>query len=56
MKPKDTKRAIDQLIGDIQDNEWYCKQGDSESELKHWEKNLILAGLRKLLEEVDMSA
>ena len=55
MKPKDTKRAIDQLIGDIQDNEWYCTQGESESELKHWEKNMIVIGLRKLLVEVDMS-
>ena len=51
MKPTDTKRAIDQLIGDIQDNEWYCIQGESESELEYWEKNLIVIGLRKLLEE-----
>lgn len=51
MKPKDTKRAIEQLIGDIQHNEWYCTQGESESELEHWEKNLIIIGLRKLLEE-----
>ena len=52
MKPKDPKRAINQLIGDIQDNEWYCIQCGSESELKDWEKNLIVIGLRRLLEEV----
>ena len=51
MKPKDTKRAINLLIGDIQDNEWYCIQGGSESELKDWEKELIVTGLRKLLKE-----
>ena len=51
MKPKDTKRAIDQLIGDIQDNEWYCIQNGSESELKEWEKDLIVNGLIKLLED-----
>lgn len=49
MKPKDTKRAIDQLITDIQENEWYCLQDGSESELEFWEKNLIVIGLRKLL-------
>ena len=53
MKPKDTKRAIDQLIGDIQYNEWYCVQGGSESELKDWEKELIVTGLRKLLLDAD---
>jgi ribosomal protein L37AE/L43A len=53
MKPKDTKRAIDQLIGDIQHNEWYCVQGGSESELKDWEKELIVTGLRKLLLDAD---
>lgn len=52
MKPKDTKRAIEQLIGDIQDNEWYCVQGGSESELENWEKNLIVIGLRRLLCEI----
>jgi len=46
MKPKDTKRAIDQLIGDIQDNEWYCIQGD-------WEKELIVDGLKRLLEDYE---
>ena len=51
MKPKNTKREIDLLIDDIQDNEWYCIQGGSESELKDWEKNLIVIGLRKLLED-----
>jgi hypothetical protein len=42
---------IDQLINDIQDNEWYCIQGGSESELEDWEKNLIVIGQRKLLED-----
>ena len=51
MKPKDTKRAIDQLIGDIHDNEWYCIQGGSESELEDWEKELIITGLKRMLEE-----
>ena len=51
MKPKDTKRAIDQLILDIQYNEWYCVQGGSESELLEWEKGLIITGLRRLLED-----
>lgn len=49
MKPKDTKRAIDQLIGDIQDNEWYCIQGGSESELEDLEKKLIINGLKRML-------
>ena len=53
MRPKDTKRAIDQLILDIQYNEWYCVQGDSESELEFWEKNLIVVGLRNLLLDAD---
>ena len=44
------KAIIYQLMNDIQDNEWYCKQGDSESELEYWEKNMIVIGLRKLLE------
>ena len=51
MKPKDTKRAIDQLIGDIQDNEWYCIQCGSESEMVDWEKELIITGLRRLQED-----
>lgn len=51
MKPKDMKRAIDILIGDIQDNEWYCIQGGSESEMLDWEKELIIAGLRRLQED-----
>ncbi len=42
---------IDQLISDIQNNEWYCIQGGSESELEDWEKNLIVSGLRKLFED-----
>ena len=52
MKPKGPERAINQLIGDIQDNEWYCIQCGAESELEEWEKNMIIKGLRKLLEEV----
>lgn len=53
MKPKDTKRAIEQLIGDIQDNDWYCLQDIFEIELEFWEKNLIVIGLRKLLSDAD---
>jgi hypothetical protein len=51
MKPKDNKRAIDQLIGDIRDNEWYCIQGGSESQMEEWEKELIIDGLRLLRED-----
>lgn len=51
METKDTKRAIDILIGDIQDNEWYCIQGGSESELEDWEKELIINGLKRMLED-----
>ena len=51
MEPKDTKRTIDQLIGDIQDNEWLCIQGGSESEMEDWEKDLIIEGLIRLLED-----
>lgn len=51
MKPRDTKRAIDQLIFDIRENEWYCEQGDSESQMEDWEKKLIIDGLKRLLEE-----
>ena len=49
MRPKDTKQVIDQLIGDIQKNEWYCLKGDIENELEYWEKNLIVIGLRDML-------
>lgn len=49
MKPKDTKRAIDQLIFDIKENEWYCEQGDSESQMEDWEKKLSnVRGLRNV--------
>ena len=51
MKPTDTKRAIDILIGGIHDNDWYCIQGGSESELEYWEKELIINGLKRLLED-----
>lgn len=44
------KRAIDQLIMDIQENEWYCLQGGSESQMEDWEKKLIIDGLKRLLE------
>lgn len=50
MKPKDTRRAIDQLITDIQENEW-CIQDSSESVMEYWEKELIVIGLRRLLED-----
>ena len=45
------KRAVDLLIGDIRDNEWYCIQGDSESEMLEREKALIVAGLKSLIGE-----
>ena len=54
MKPEDTKGAIEQLIADIQYNEWYCTDEYSESELEYWEKDLIVTGLRKLLEEFEL--
>ena len=53
MKQKDTKRAIDQIIDDINDNDWYCIEGGSESGMEDWEKNLIVIGLRKLLLDAD---
>ena len=51
MKPKDTKRTIDQLIDDIHDNEWYCIQNGFERELEDWEKELIINGLRMIKAE-----
>ena len=42
---------IDQLINDIQENDWYCIQNGSECDLHGWEKALIVIGLRKLLED-----
>ena len=56
MRPKDTKQAIDQLIGDIQKNEWYCLKGDIENELEYWEKNLIVTGLKNMLFGTDSDA
>ena len=50
MKPRDTKRAIDRLIFDMGENEWYYEQGDSESQMEDWEKKLIIDGLKQLLE------
>ena len=53
MKPRDIyhKGCIDQLICDIQENEWYCEQGDSQSQMEDWEKKLIVDGLKRLLED-----
>ena len=41
---------IDQLINDIQENDWYCIQNRSECDLHGWEKALLVAGLESLLE------
>ena len=38
---------IDQLINDIQENDWYCIQNGSECELTGWEKALLVAGLER---------
>ena len=53
MKPRDmwSKPAIEQLIDDIKNNEWFCEQGDSESQMEDWEKKLIVAGLKKLISQ-----
>ena len=40
---------IDQLINDIQENEWYCIQNGSECNLHEREKALLVAGLKSLL-------
>lgn len=40
---------IDQLITDIQENDWYCIQNWSECNLHEWEKALLVAGLESLL-------
>ena len=53
MKSKDTKRAIEQLIGDIQDGDWYFLEEIFERELELWEKKLVMIGLRKLLSDAD---
>lgn len=53
MKSKDTKRAIEQLIGDIQDGDWYFLQEILGRELELWEKKLVMIGLRKLLSDAD---
>ena len=42
---------IDQLITDITENDWYCQQASGESDMKEWEKALIVAGLKSLLGE-----
>ena len=46
-----TKRAIAILIDDIHENNWYCIQGGSESGMEDWEKELIINGLKRLLED-----
>ena len=53
MKSKNKKRAIEQLIGDIQDGDWYFLQEILERELELWEKKLVMIGLRKLLSDAD---
>ena len=40
---------IDQLINDIQDNDWYCYHSGIEDNLHEWEKALLVAGLKSLL-------
>ena len=53
MKPRDVyhKGKIDQLICDIEENEWFCEQGESQSQMEDWEKVLIVEGLKKILLE-----
>lgn len=52
MKPRNPRlpSIIDQLICDMQENEWYCEQGGSQSQMEEWEKQLIVDGLNLLLE------
>lgn len=47
----ENKRAtlIEQLITDITENDWFCQQASGESEMKEWEKALIVAGLKSLM-------
>ena len=42
---------IEQLIDDIQGNDWYCIQNGSECNLHEWEKVLLAAGLESLFGE-----
>lgn len=42
---------IEQLIIDITENDWFCQQASGESNMKEWEKALIVAGLKSLLGE-----
>lgn len=49
MKENRGAAIIDQLINDIQENDWYCIQNGSEFDLHGWEKALIVAGLESLL-------
>ena len=44
-----TKEMAEQIIDDIQNNEWYCKQYGSESNLSTLEKIIIIAGLKGLI-------
>lgn len=48
MKENRGAAIIDQLINDIQENDWYCIQNGSECDLHGWEKALIVAGLESL--------
>lgn len=43
-----TDGKIQQLIEDIELNEWYCDVGFGESSLLDWEKSLIIEGLKGL--------
>ena len=45
---QEQKPLFDQLINDIKDNDWYCVQNGSESEMEEWEKAAIIAGLMEL--------
>ena len=49
--PKNGVGIINQLIDDIQENDWYCIQNGSECNLHEWEKVLLVAGLESLLGE-----
>ena len=43
------RAVIDQLINDIQENDWYCIQNRRKCDLHEWEKVLLVAGLESLL-------
>ena len=48
------RAVIDQLINDIEENDWYCIQNGSECNLHGWEKALLVAGLESLLGEGEL--